>query len=367
MTTEAVVLHEPQQGHVMNAPRGAILRPIAPMKEIVEAKNELDELIVKSLQDGLDYGQVPGAKKTDKKRILYKSGAERVNGWHGVVPRYEIIEREIKHDVVVPYRKKKYNNAHDNDRSYTEVDGESLGLYRYVIRCMLVHRATGEIIGEGLGGCSTLESKYIDRPRDLENTVLKIAKKRSYVDATLTTYALSDRFTQDLEDMKRDDDEIVDTSQTRPVNNKQPQGEQKKNDAYVDERGVPLIPFGSDTIKGKSIDDVAHVPLELLFSTHDWMTKPKNASAQQKFPELFKALVPEMVRRVNENLATDDEFSKMVGWAMKNEERKALYEPFIDALREKMEVERQAALDKQKEEARGEVAEADQPAAAVAD
>jgi hypothetical protein len=40
-----------------------------------------------------------------------------------------------------------------------------------------------------------------DNPADYYNTVLKIAKKRAHVDATLTATAASDIFTQDLEDM----------------------------------------------------------------------------------------------------------------------------------------------------------------------
>src|SRR5690606_10620038 len=62
----------------------------------------------------------------------------------------------------------------------------------------------GVVIGEGVGSCSTMESKYIDRPRDCENTALKMAKKRAYVDATLTTFGLSDQFTQDVEDMEHE-------------------------------------------------------------------------------------------------------------------------------------------------------------------
>src|SRR5690606_23849470 len=63
------------------------------------------------------------------------------------------------------------------------------------------HRESGLVIGSGMGSCSSLESKYISRPRDLENTILKMAKKRAYVDATLSTFGLSDQFTQDVEDM----------------------------------------------------------------------------------------------------------------------------------------------------------------------
>jgi len=87
--------------------------------------------------------------------------------------------------------------------------GSSLGLYRYVVTCKLYR---GDMcVGEGVGSCSSLESKYIRNPRDFENTVLKIAKKRSFVDAILTTLGLSDRFTQDAEDIQNNRAVVDDT------------------------------------------------------------------------------------------------------------------------------------------------------------
>jgi hypothetical protein len=128
----------------------------------------------------------------------------------------------------------------------------------YQVRCTLVHIPTGRIYGEGVGLCSTLESRYryryaertcprcghatiirgraeygggfvcyqrkggcgakfhaqdptiinqqvgkIENPdiADTYNTVLKMAKKRALIDATLTATAASDIFTQDLEDL----------------------------------------------------------------------------------------------------------------------------------------------------------------------
>jgi hypothetical protein len=114
------------------------------------------------------------------------------------------VEREVDHDREVKWtkRQKKWRNAHPGDRDFTwkEESGVSYGLYRYVVRCDLVHRQTGEMVGSCLGSCSTLESKYVDRPRDCENTVIKMAEKRAHVGATLLTFGLSEQFTQDVED-----------------------------------------------------------------------------------------------------------------------------------------------------------------------
>lgn len=68
-------------------------------------------------------------------------------------------------------------------------------------------------MGTGIGSCSSMESKYLRTPRDFDNTILKMAKKRALVDATLSTLGMSDRFTQDVEDMnfrKDDADDVID-------------------------------------------------------------------------------------------------------------------------------------------------------------
>jgi hypothetical protein len=136
---------------------------------------------------------------------LLKPGAERVCFAFGCSPRYEVVAREIEHDRNVPWtkRKKVWRNQFKGDREFTwqEEAGTSLGLYRYEIRCQLVRREDAAVVAEGLASCSTMESKYIDRPRDCENTVLKMAQKRALVAAVLNGFGLSDRFTQDVEDL----------------------------------------------------------------------------------------------------------------------------------------------------------------------
>ena len=66
-----------------------------------------------------------------------------------------------------------------------------------------VYNASGEIIAVGLGSCNTLESKYIKQGLAMSlNTVLKMARKRSYVDAILSATGTSRIFTQDIEELK---------------------------------------------------------------------------------------------------------------------------------------------------------------------
>jgi hypothetical protein len=135
-----------------------------------------------------------------------------------VRPEFTLYTEDIDHDRIVHWRKRQkvWNNAHRDDHTFRwEVEeGQSIGVYRYVVRCQLIRRSDGMIVGEGYGSCSTMESKYVDRPRDSENTALKIAKKRAMVDATLTGFALSDRFTQDVEEATEEAAEVVaETSQ----------------------------------------------------------------------------------------------------------------------------------------------------------
>jgi hypothetical protein len=168
-----------------------LLRPVAAPEEVLAAQTATRELVAKALESGRDYGVIPG---TGNKPTLLKPGAERINAAFGVAPRYEILEREVDHDREVHWEK----NTRKGRQS-----GTSNGLYRYVIGCELVHRESGVVIGHGIASASTMESRYVDRPRDLENTVLKMAEKRAFVAATLNAFGLSDQFTQDVEDMDR--------------------------------------------------------------------------------------------------------------------------------------------------------------------
>lgn len=163
---------------------GGLLRPVAPPEEVLAAQEDTRKLVERALQSGRDFGIIPG---TGKKPTLLKPGAERINAAFGAVPRYRILDSEVDHDREVAWSKR--NGS-----------GTSQGLYRYVLECELIHRESGVPIGHGIGSCSTMESKYVDRPRDSENTVLKMAEKRALIAATLNAYGLSDQFTQDIED-----------------------------------------------------------------------------------------------------------------------------------------------------------------------
>lgn len=160
-------------------------------------------MIQRNLKDGHDYGIIPGTQKP----TLFKPGAEKILMLMGVTSEY----------------------------LYEGVENYETGFFAYTVRCIL--SKNGIKITEGLGHANTKEARYTNRwvtekklPEGIDkeslqcrekegnwglykeylltnsdgftlaNTVLKMAKKRAQVDATLTIASLSEIFTQDLED-----------------------------------------------------------------------------------------------------------------------------------------------------------------------
>ena len=208
-TTDAVAIARPQLG---------LVRPIAEPAALLRVQEETRNLISAVLMEGRDYGTIPGVDKPS----LLKPGAERISIAFGCYSRFRIVEQEIDHDRRVEWQKKKSKwETIDGRRQKVGEDvtaGVSLGLYRYVVECEIVHRETGLVVGSCLGAASTMESKYIDRPREMENTIAKMAEKRAHVGAVLNAFGLSEQFTQDVEDNPGAYDRSGDTTESeRPV------------------------------------------------------------------------------------------------------------------------------------------------------
>lgn len=154
-----------------------------------------------------DFGVVPGTQKP----TLYKPGAEKLCELYGFAAHVKSKEEERDFET---------------------------GYYRVVYTLQLVHRASGVVVGEGVGECSTFESKYRYRwvsenkvPAHLAkedllfeekegqygpyrsyrvpnedlfsqwNTVLKMAYKRAFVGLTLQCTRSSGIFTQEEAEM----------------------------------------------------------------------------------------------------------------------------------------------------------------------
>jgi len=164
----------------------------------------MQSVMKKVMKNKVHYGLIPGC---GEKPTLLKPGAEKI------LMTFRIGTRMFVEDLS------------------TEQEA------RYRVKCEGYHIGTGQILGEGMGECSSFEKKYRwekaickeqyqdfpdDRKRikfdsykgrvtktqqimkekaDIANTILKMADKRAMVAMTLKVTAASDIFTQDVEDM----------------------------------------------------------------------------------------------------------------------------------------------------------------------
>jgi hypothetical protein len=223
------------RGLMRRTPSDVVLMPVMDVRKAQERMEELQVFCANYLQeskdggtDGGDYGIIPGA--SGKKRVLFKSGADKLCDVYGLADRYLILGR---------------------------VEDFERGLFDYTIECHLVRKTDEMFVGSGLGACSTWESKYrwrdsqrtcpacntaaiikgkaefgggwlcwarkggcgakfadndpaitdqkagrVENPDiiDTKNTVLKMAKKRAKIDAVIGVTRSSGIFTQDLEE-----------------------------------------------------------------------------------------------------------------------------------------------------------------------
>lgn len=172
------------------ATRGEIVAHVRLVQEVMEAV----------MKENVHYGVVPGTKRPS----LWKPGAEVLGVTFRIAATYNIEELS------------------DDDR------------IRYRVICIGKHQLTGQLLGEGVGTCNSMEEKYKWRraahkneydatpedhrrvkyysnggtalqvrtaPDDLDNTILKMAAKRAQVAMAINVTAASDIFAQDLEDL----------------------------------------------------------------------------------------------------------------------------------------------------------------------
>ncbi|PJN56150.1 hypothetical protein PAEVO_28730 [Paenibacillus sp. GM2FR] len=170
--------------------------------------NLTKEFFREVMQDGVDYGIIPG---TDKP-TLYKAGAEGLCEFYNLAPTIASKVEDKVHET---------------------------GYYAVDVTIRLLHRGTGSIIAEGVGHANTYESRYRwrwvsekDVPKGVSkedlvskersgqygkyvqyrmenddmhsiwNTVLKMAKKRALVDAVLSATRSSGIFAQTQDELE---------------------------------------------------------------------------------------------------------------------------------------------------------------------
>lgn len=142
---------------------------------IEEARQRIELLqafIKEMMQEGTDYGRIPGVPKPS----LLKPGAEKLAEIYNLAKYVEVLQR---------------------------TENWEGGIFAYEIKVSLVNKKTGLTEAEGIGSCNSREKKYaVQDPYSIINTILKMAKKRALVDAVLSATRSSDLFTQDIEDME---------------------------------------------------------------------------------------------------------------------------------------------------------------------
>jgi predicted RNA-binding Zn-ribbon protein involved in translation (DUF1610 family) len=220
--TEVVHPSVPSTMAVATRPEMGVAQAMS-IKDIIAQVKLVQDVMREVMHEGEHYGTIPGCG--DKKTLL-QPGAQKLTMTFRLAPSYEIQE------VNLPGGHKEYR-----------------------VICTLKTIGSQTPIGQGVGCCSSMESKYrwhkserkcpncgkenirkskqgdgwycwvktdgcgatfpagdasiesqeVGRaenpdPADTFNTVLKIAKKRAFVDATITATAASDIFTQDIGD-----------------------------------------------------------------------------------------------------------------------------------------------------------------------
>lgn len=148
----------------------------------ISNNEDIEAIVAKYLRPGVDYAVIPHTTKPS----LLKGGAERLAFIFGFRVSCEIVNRIEHFDYTTPAN------------SFVQYESK-----------VIVYNRDGLVVSEGYGSCNSAESKFLKQPfANRINTVLKMSKKRAYVDAILTATCASSVFTQDMEDIANFQDSV---------------------------------------------------------------------------------------------------------------------------------------------------------------
>lgn len=151
------------------------------MVERLKSFNNIGKVVKQALVEGIDndYAVIPGTKKP----TLLQPGARKIALLFGLTAEYKVLKAECD-----------YNKKFKTANNYGKVN-ESLGTFNYIVETTL--KRGDNLISSGIGSASNQEKGKAEMN---DNSVLKIAKKRSFVDAVLMISNISSVFSQDMED-----------------------------------------------------------------------------------------------------------------------------------------------------------------------
>lgn len=221
----AIVKSEPS-----HLPQRAVLS-----RELLKVESEqralLGAYVKQQMVEGTDYGKIPG---TDKPTLL-KPGAEKLLGLFHCSPEYELVRDQCTQDFERGFFKytfrvairgpggallaEGYGSANSRESRYRWRDARrKCPACGHAEALLKSKKEPGFFCWDKKGGCGATfgpDDKRIteqvvgkvENPdiADLDNTILKMAKKRALVDASIALARCSDMFTQDLDDLPGDD------------------------------------------------------------------------------------------------------------------------------------------------------------------
>lgn len=142
-----------------------------PARKSSKKAEDIEVIVSKFLHVGIDFDLIPNC---GRKPSLLKAGAEHLAQIFNFRTSSVVINRVI------------------------EVDKNFI-LYEVATT---VFNSNGDIVAVGLGSCNSLERKFVKQGFAASlNTIIKMARKRSYVDAILSATSASRIFTQDIEEL----------------------------------------------------------------------------------------------------------------------------------------------------------------------
>jgi len=244
---------------------GEIVRSEAPLsqramlsKELLKVEAEqrtlLGQYVKQQMVEGTDYGKIPGTEKP----TLLKPGAEKLLSLFHCSPEFELVRDQCSQDFERGFFKytfrviirgpgghllaEGYGSANSREQRYRwrNANRRCPACAKEAIIQGKAEYGGGWVCFKKKGGCgekfSADDRRITEQPQgrvenediaDLDNTILKMAKKRALVDGAIALARCSDMFTQDVEDFAGHHDEPQQrVASTQPETSSIPQEEQ---------------------------------------------------------------------------------------------------------------------------------------------
>jgi hypothetical protein len=209
--TETHMSHETEIVPEATVPSAYMLPNLAQINEYETFLKNYDAFVGRMLNKGTDFDEIPG---TDKPTLL-KPGAEKLEKLFFFRHKKECVLKEVKSDgsfIRYTYRTTIFNKSGQVVSTCEGTCNSHEKKYRFTTKfdneCTEEEKKAGEKQERKSKRNGSKYTVYVIEKKDfydMENTIMKMAQKRSYVGAILEATNSSGRFTQDMEDMNPQD------------------------------------------------------------------------------------------------------------------------------------------------------------------